>query len=415
MFSGSSSTRRVNLSGKKRVIINKEYFIEQGRIQRENTVLQNKQQKAYKAISNCVKHKNDVRRIRKEIKVVLYNQLEKVVQLSKCVPVFHNQKESETLLWKCSLYITFLYSQIECCRHYANKNVQDMYEPVKCLIKEILARLPEIRTKKENEKKTINEDNQEDEKKRGTKNNDRNHHLHKMMNGYEQGTDAHFFLKNETDANRDKEYEKRKTYENAKIENFQEHEKFNKNENTMDNEDTSKLSINTNSHFFRRKKELMLLVNHLDILCGNYYCGCRNIYGEVEKEEILVFENGNENSFFILKKYCVADKELRVLFTEHAYGLYNFYLLVGDKELYKRKQDGKKEGKHKTIEEENMELKIAKEKTKVEENTNKERERSSIYVQEETDKKEMEKKKKGTTTNRNRNNSIQNKCTYKHS
>ncbi|CRH00062.1 ubiquitin-protein ligase, putative [Plasmodium relictum] len=287
MFNGESKNRRINLSGKKQVILNKDCFIEKAKKEKEINLTLAKRRNAIKIITCFVSYKKYVENRRKEIDDVLSKRINDIILLEKIVSPTIYRQALQICLYEFSVQSTFLYSKLNCYNHYKCMNFDNIYAPIGKLL-DIL--------KLYNKVDNIDEDN--------------------II------TNDNINLNNET--NNEKKKSQLNNYNENKNDSFDENKyrKLNKenSEEIVKKKDICNPVIK-NKFYHRHKKEIKILINHLDILLGNYYICNLNIYNEFYKKEKTA-ENESYMCDYSNKKKKKKDTNI----ISHLYYLYNFIL-----------------------------------------------------------------------------------------
>ncbi|CXI44047.1 ubiquitin-protein ligase, putative [Plasmodium berghei] len=232
MFDGESKNRKINLSGKKNVILNKNTFIEKARKEKEINLAYNKRKNSFKVISSYVQYKASISRRQNEIHINLLKRVNDVILLEKIVSQTIYKQALEICLYEFSLQSCFIYSKWSCYNYYKCMKFEGIYAPVKILLDII---------------KLHNK-------------------LSLMKNVNYKSSDL---LNSEI-------YEQDLRSEKSNKGSLKESD-------DDDNNKVKNVNIEKNKIYYRHNKEIDILVNHLDILIGNYYAYNLNIYREYYK------------------------------------------------------------------------------------------------------------------------------------
>ncbi|CRG96242.1 ubiquitin-protein ligase, putative [Plasmodium gallinaceum] len=285
MFNGESKNRRINLSGKKHVILNKDCFIEKAKKEKEINLTLTKRKNAFKVIALYFSYKKFIENRRKEIDNVLSKRINDVILLEKIVSPDVYRQALQICLYEFSVQSTFLYSELNCYNHYKYMKFDKIYAPIGKLL-DILKLYNKI-------------DNIDD-------NIDDNINLNSQINNKKKVNNSQLNLYNENEnKNDDKNIYIKLNKENS--------------EEKKNNKDICNLVIK-NKFYYRHKKEIKILINHLDILLGNYYMCNLNIYNEFYKKEKTV----NDQNY--MRDCSNKKKKNDINLISHLYYIYNFVL-----------------------------------------------------------------------------------------
>ncbi|EUD65448.1 hypothetical protein C922_04188 [Plasmodium inui San Antonio 1] len=220
MFNGESKNRKINLSGKKHVILNKDSFIERAKKEKEIHLNLTRRKNAFKVIGTYVSFKKCIEKRRNEIQILIGKRINDVMLLQNLVAPDVYERALRICLYEFSVSSTFLYSIRSCYYYYKGMNFEGLYPPVRYLL-DVL--------------KLYGKVGQLDEPHsvKGEK-------IEKDGSGY-----THL------DANEPRKETKKKEAIHV-----------------------------SNKFLYRHKKEIQVLLNHLDVLLGGYRLYGENIYGE---------------------------------------------------------------------------------------------------------------------------------------
>ncbi|CAA9988218.1 ubiquitin transferase, putative [Plasmodium knowlesi strain H] len=212
MFNGESKSRKINLSGKKNVILNKDSFIERAKKEKEIHLNLTRRKNAFKIIGNYVRFKKCIEKRRNEIKSLIGKRISDVMLLQNLVAPDVYERALRICLHEFSLSSTFLYSSPSCYYYYKGMNFVSLYPPVKYLL-DVL----------------------------------------KLYGKVGQLDEPHSVreAKTQKDATEQGKHSKKKEEIHVR-----------------------------NKFLYRHKKEIQVLLNHLDVLLGEYNLYGENIYGE---------------------------------------------------------------------------------------------------------------------------------------
>ncbi|CAD2091537.1 ubiquitin-protein ligase, putative [Plasmodium vinckei lentum] len=301
MFDGESKNRRINLSGKKNVILNKNTFIEKARKEKEINLAYNKRKNSFKVISNYVQYKANISRRKNEIHNNLLKRVNDVILLEKIVSPTVYTQALEICLYEFSLQSCFIYSKWNAYNYYKYMNFEGIYGPIKILLD------------------TIKLHNK----------------LGLMKNANYKSSDS---LSSEI-------YEQNLKPDKSNKDSLKESDE--------NNNEVKNGNVERNKMYYRHNKEIDILVNHLDILIGNYYAYNLNIYREyykngqinkkpkstvkgtirhvpnseqVNQNHLNNLSSQNNDNFVKLQEYIHCHIDVYESNIIHIYYLYNFIL-----------------------------------------------------------------------------------------
>ncbi|KJP87635.1 hypothetical protein AK88_02663 [Plasmodium fragile] len=221
MFNGESkNSRKINLSGKKHVILNKDSFIERAKKEKEIHLNLTRRKNAFKIIGTYVSFKKCLEKRRNEIQILIGKRISDVMLLQNLVAPDVYERALRICLHEFSLSSTFLYSSRSCYYYYKGMNFESLYPPVKHLLDvvKLYGKVGQL-----DEPHSVGEGKSEQDG-RGSA----------QMGGSEPAKDTN-----------------------------------------------RKEAIHVSNKFlYRHKKEIQILLNHLDVLLGEYHLYGENIYGE---------------------------------------------------------------------------------------------------------------------------------------
>ncbi|ANQ08265.1 Ubiquitin-protein ligase [Plasmodium coatneyi] len=253
MFNGESKNRKINLSGKKNVILNKDSFIERAKKEKEIHLNLTRRKNAFNVIGTYVSFKKCIEKRRNEIKVLIGKRISDVMLLQNLVAPDVYERALQICLYEFSLSCTFLYSSRSCHYYYKGMNFGSLYPPVKHLL-DVL----------------------------------------KLYGKVGQLDEPHLVREGKT------EQDESKPGEHSKKEAIHVSNKF----------------------LYRHKKEIQVLLNHLEILLGGYNLYGENIYGEYHSAERSVRRNRGGVSPSVDAQQKRYDNGQML----HIYHIYNFIL-----------------------------------------------------------------------------------------